>query len=225
MLARRSFARALSARRGLELVCALSLWLFVVGCSRGNQTLYIATERPEPLTVTINGEKKVQPLHGFQAYGSVELKKGAEVVVSLGGTEVERKLIVPVEEGSAALYVVGDSKGFQLVDYRKLAVLTDRRGQSRGGGGVGWGPLSRSEVDLFPIDRAKRTVVFDQRAVLAGPTGPIPKGGKVNPFSLDKFPLYRLERVSPDTDPYATILPRATKELGRDHLPGSLPLK
>lgn len=207
--------------RTFSLLVAILATLALVSCSsRGNQTLYIATDRTEELTVTINGMKQVQPTQSFQAYGSAKLTKGAEVVVEANGVEIEHLTLPAVEEGMNAILFVAGAPTLVLVDYRKLSRTVDSKGRGGDTGRMGWGPISRDDIDIVPIDRASKIITFDKRAVVAGPDAPLPGGGNVNQLTLDKFPIYRLERVPAGSEPFDTIGPRVTRELGRDRLPG-----
>jgi hypothetical protein len=122
-------------------------------------------------------------------------------------------------EGDAALFLVGGAPTLELVDYKNLLSLSDSKGRSRGSN-RGFGPVRRTEIDIVAIDRASKTVTFDRRAVVVGPDGPFPHRGSVNQLTLDKFPVYRLERVPAGADPFETIGPKVSRELGFDRLPG-----
>lgn len=188
-------------------------------CSKGEQTLYVASDRPDDLTVTINGERQVMTTRGLGAYASVKLTKGAEVVVEAGGAEVDRATLPAVDKGDAALFLVGGAHGLALVDYRPLYSLKTSTGPARAGQ-LGLGPLRRDEIAVVQVDRVSKTVVFDRRAAVVGPESLLPGAAGVNQFTFDKFPVYRLERVPVGADPFETVAPRVTKELGRDKLPG-----
>ncbi|MFO0677072.1 MAG: hypothetical protein U0169_11080 [Polyangiaceae bacterium] len=199
---------------------ALAFVSCLVGCSRGEQTLYLVTDRPEDLTVSIDGKVRDQPLHGFQAYGSVNLTKGAEVVVESAGTTVERVTLPAVAKEEHALFVVGSPGAFAVADYRKLAVVTDGKGRGGSNGTLGIGPVTAAELDVVPVDPGTKTLTFDRRAIVAGPDAPLPSGGAVNPVTLEKLPIYRVEHVLPGTSAFDSIAPKVTRELGRDRLPG-----
>jgi hypothetical protein len=64
-----------------------------------------------------------------------------------------------------------------------------------------------ASAGLPPIEEGNAAIVF--------------AGGKVNQFSLAKFPIYRIERVPPGADVFETIKPRVDTELGFRRLPGS----
>ena len=68
-------------RRHFFAAAVAVLALTTLACS-GKQTLYVASDRPEELSVKINGSEQQIPLRTFQAYSRVKLTKGAEVTVT-----------------------------------------------------------------------------------------------------------------------------------------------
>jgi hypothetical protein len=206
----------------LHVALTLALAFALLACSGGRQALYIATDRPGDFTVTIDGKKRELPLHGFQGYFDLDLTKGAVVIVEGPGLNEKRKLS-PVEKDKNALYLLEGAPTLQLVDYKKLTSVGT--GNNPGSGGHQLGPLTRGEIDIVQIDRiSSKMAAFPKESVIVGPDAPMPKGGSVNQVTYEKFPIYRLERVSPDTvDPFDEIGPRVTKELGWDVLPGGQP--
>lgn len=205
--------------RGLVLGIAL---LGLTACSRGKQTLYVASDRTEALTVTINGKLQHEPTTELRAYHEVNLVKGAEVVIEAGGVEVEHLTLPPVEEREAALLFVGGAPGFELVDYRSLYKLQtrDRRAPTLNQQLSG---ISRSDIEVVPIDRTRKVMTFDQRAAVVGPSDRLPGGGQVNQFTLESFPIYRVERIPTGADPFETIAPKVNAELGIGKAPGTRP--
>jgi hypothetical protein len=197
------------------------LALFLAGCARGEQTLYVATERPEALRITIDGKTSAQTLATFQAYPSVDLTKGATIVVESGGTLIEKRTLLPVKAGDDALYLVEGAPTLHLVDYKAIAGSVTRKGSQTGGHVLG--AIQRSEVEIVPIDRiSSRTAVFSKLSTIVGPNAKL-VGGRFGPGN-QKMPIFRVERVSPETiDPWDEIGPRVTHELGFDVLPGGQP--
>ncbi|MFO0735279.1 MAG: hypothetical protein U0270_05340 [Labilithrix sp.] len=196
----------------------MALGLCALSCSkRGNQHLYIASDDAEELNVTINGERREQTMsRGFQAYPEAKLTKGAEVIIEKNGQVVDRATLPPVEEGMSALFLVGGAPGLQLVDYKKLGTVTDSKGHGGGSNpyAPGIGGVSRSAIDVVEVDRTTKTLAFDRRAVVSGPDDKLPAGGNVNQLTLEKFPVYRLERVPAGADVFDTIRPKLDSELG-----------
>jgi hypothetical protein len=190
----------------------------MLACSQGTQTVYLASDRPDECSVQINGKQQEMPLRTFQAYSRVKLTKGAEIVVESRGAKVDHLELPPIEEGNAAIVFVGGAPSFKLVDYKSLAAIGQGSNNSQH---LALAGISRADIEVRPIDSVTRYVVFDQRAVVAGPDAPMPAGGKVNQFSLAKFPIYRIERVPPGADVFETIKPRVDTELGFRRLPGS----
>lgn len=196
---------------------AVAAALSMLACSQGSQTLYLASERTDPLSVKIDGKPQAIPLQTFQAYGRVKLTKGAQVVVESNGVQVDYLELPPIEEGNAAIVFVGGAPSFKLVDYKNLAAVG--KGSTGKDMKVLTG-LARTDIEVTSIDPTKKFVSFDARAVVAGPDAPIPAGGSVNQLTNAKFPIYRVERVPLGTDPFEVIKPRVDAELGYGRLPG-----
>ena len=198
-------------------IFVIALAASIVGCG-GNQTLFVASDRPEELTVTINGSESKSKLQTFHAYNDVKLTKGAEVIVTSGGTQIDKITLPPIEEGNYAMVFVSGAPGLKLVDYKSLAKIGKGSSPNDMKGLTG---ISPADIDIAPIDESKRWVSFDKRAVVAHPDAPMPVGGKVNQFTYEKFPIYRVERVPPGSDPFETIKVRVNTELGLGKMPGT----
>jgi hypothetical protein len=202
----------------LRSFCAATAAVTTLACSQGNQTLYIASDRPEALSVKIDGKQQEIPLRTFQAYSRVKLTKGAEIVVESNGAKVDQLELPPIEEGNSAIVFVSGAPSFKLVDYKSLGNIG--KGSSKNDMKVLTG-IAPTDIDVAPLDTSKRYVTFDQRAVVAGPDSPMPAGGSVNQFTQEKFPIYRIERVPPGADTFETIKTRVNTELGYGKLPGT----
>ncbi|MBK6693928.1 MAG: hypothetical protein IPG50_17225 [Myxococcales bacterium] len=201
-------------RRHLLSFAAVLTSAALVGC-QGKQTLYVVADTSEPIEIDVGGKAMPSPVTEFQAFSRLKLTKGATLVATKGGQEIDRVELGPVQEGDSAIYVVKASDRIKLVDLSPLAGVgrTKDRGVA--------GPLKASEVTLFGGDTTPKTITLDERSVVVGPSAAVPAGGQVT-LGMEKLPIVRAERI-PDhvTDARVFVAAKLSKELGYDRLPGT----